>query len=307
MSQILDGTGLVHSYIEYPIGLRNPIQLAKLGCRIRALRIQTLIYMAAPRGRLSAWRDAMFFRSCGIQKLIGLPYKNDLQQVHKSGNGSYEYEGSRLARCLAELGDSRLDDPSAFDLHLSSREIAVADNKLSIFSKDRPFLAASFDVNVWGDSNWSKLLHTLSLKMPEWNMVMLGSTDERDRCNRLLKHWQGRSLNLCGILTIRESAAVLARCQLFLGHDSGPMHLAAAVGTPCIAIFSSRNLPGEWFPYGKSHRVMYQPMPCQGCKLDVCEEYKKACIRSISIEIVEEAVLQIAAILEAENKTTFSK
>jgi ADP-heptose:LPS heptosyltransferase len=57
--------------------------------------------------------------------------------------------------------------------------------------------------------------------------------------------------------TPRESAALLARAAAFIGLDSGPMHLAASVGTPVVAIFSTQNPPGAWFPVGRRHRILY--------------------------------------------------
>jgi lipopolysaccharide heptosyltransferase III len=45
--------------------------------------------------------------------------------------------------------------------------------------------------------------------------------------------------------------------QLFLGHDSGPMHLAASVGLPCVALFGNYNLPKKWHPVGKQHRIIH--------------------------------------------------
>jgi len=113
------------------------------------------------------------------------------------------------------------------------------------------------------------------------------------RTELLLANWPGPRVNLCGRLSVRESAALLTRARVYVGHDSGPMHLAAAVGTPCVAVFSSRNLPGEWFPNGDRHRVVYHSIPCQGCRLDVCIERKKACIRSITVEEVARNTLEI--------------
>ena len=75
-----------------------------------------------------------------------------------------------------------------------------------------------------------------------------GAAVERERTDHLLSHWPGKRVNLCGELSVRESAAVLRSARVFIGHDSGPMHLAAAVGIPCAAIFSARNPPGRWFP-----------------------------------------------------------
>jgi ADP-heptose:LPS heptosyltransferase len=93
-------------------------------------------------------------------------------------------------------------------------------------------------------------------------------------------------VNLCGKLTPRQSAAALARVEIFLGHDSGPMHLAAAVGTPCVAVFAARNLPRQWFPVGSQHRVVYHRVECAGCGLETCIEQGKKCLVSIGVEEV---------------------
>src|SRR6266496_1821247 len=104
---------------------------------------------------------------------------------------------------------------------------------------------------------------------------MMGAAEERSRTDALMSHWRGPRLNVCGHLTVRESAALLTRARIYVGHDSGPMHLAAAVGKPCVVVFSSRNLPGQWFPFGSYHRVLYHSISCQGCQLDVCVARQK--------------------------------
>jgi ADP-heptose:LPS heptosyltransferase len=68
------------------------------------------------------------------------------------------------------------------------------------------------------------------------------------------------------------------------------MHLAAAVGTRCVAIFAARNPPGQWFPLGAGHRVIYRQTDCYGCGLDVCIKQRKKCILSITIDEVISAV-----------------
>jgi ADP-heptose:LPS heptosyltransferase len=72
------------------------------------------------------------------------------------------------------------------------------------------------------------------------------------------------------------------------------MHLAAAVQTPCVAIFAARNKPRVWFPYGKQHRVVYHQTECWGCGLETCIIERKRCLTSIS---VDEVVAEIAAVL----------
>lgn len=305
MAHVLDGTGLVHGYLEYPIGVRDPRGLLRLRREIRRLRPEALVYMAAPRGRLKALRDVAFFRGCGIRRVIGVPYTRGNQEPLQAGEARYEYEGARLLRCLRALGEVRLDDPATFNLHLSEAERAGAREALAPLVGRGPLLAASIgakaEVKDWGDANWAALLERLGQALPGATLALLGAAVERERSEGLLRQWRGAYVNLCGRLTVRESAAVLERARVVIGHDSGPMHLAAAVGTPCVAIFSSRNLPGEWFPYGQMHRVLYRPIECQGCKLDVCTERQKACIESITVDDVFGAVHGVLGTHETEN------
>jgi heptosyltransferase-3 len=298
MAAVLEGTGLVHGYLEYPTGLRNAAGLLKLRRDIRRFDPEVLVYLAARRGRVKAWRDAMFFRACGIKQVIGVPYRAQQQQPIRMDSGLFEYEGARLARCLKSLGDAQLDAPDAFDLALSDAEHQVAMSALGGLADGKPLLVAStgakVDVNDWGDDQWTALLTRLGSKLAGWSLAMLGAADEQARSESLLANWPGPKVNLCGQLSVRQSAAVLTHAKVYLGHDSGPMHLAAAVGVPCVAIFSSRNLPGEWFPHGERHRVYYHIISCQGCGLGVCIERGKACIRSITVDQVERGVLALA-------------
>ncbi len=295
ISEVVGGTGLVHGFLDYPLATRSARELLRLRRSIRRLRPRTLVYLAEPRGRLAALRDAAFFRLCGIPRIVGLPVGRERQRVRALDPSLYEREGARLARCVSALGDARWDDPGSYDLALSGAEHEAARRALGRLPEDVPVLGVSIgakvDVKDWGDANWSELLGSLSARL-RWGLVAVGSADERERCDRVLASWAGPSLNLCGTLPVRVSAAVLSRCRLFIGHDSGPMHMAAAVGTPVVAVFSSRNLPGEWFPYGDGHRVLYRPMPCQGCGLDRCVERRKACIRAITVDDVRAAVLE---------------
>jgi ADP-heptose:LPS heptosyltransferase len=156
-------------------------------------------------------------------------------------------------------------------------------------------IGTKFASNHWGDNHWESFLSLLASQYPSHHLVAIGSSDEFDRTEHLLKPWVGHSLNLCGKLSIRESAAVLARCSVFIGHDSGPIHLASSVGVPCVGIYGSRNLPGIWFPLGQKNQILYTKIDCQGCQLSICSEKQNQCIRSIAPDDAIVAVEKILA------------
>ena len=293
VAAVLEGTGLIHGYIEYPIGLRNPVNLLKLQQCIREEGAHTLIDLTEPRGLWSAWRDLAFFRACGIRRFIGAPLSPRAQHPPRLPNGLYESQAASLGRRVAKLGEAQVDDAAAFDLGLGPEEHAQAAAMLAPLA-GRLLIAVSIgtkvDVNDWEDTRWRPLLAELARRYPAHGLVAVGSADEAARCASLCAPWHGRFVNTCGKLAVRVTGAVLARCAVFVGHDSGPMHLATAAGAHCVAIFSSRNLPGEWFPSGRGHRVLYRAISCQGCRRDVCEDLRKACIRSITVTEVLDAI-----------------
>ena len=298
VSALLDESGLVHGHMSYPLGLRDLRQLNYLRSRIRQWNPDMLVYLAAPRGWIKAIRDALFFWSCGIKTLIGVPYTRAFQENQwLADRRCFEYEAARLARCITSLGDAQLTDPESWDLRLTVKEKEQARQAVSLFEPYFRFVACSVgtkvEVNDWGQENWRNFIEQLFHKHKDYGLVLIGSKDELDYSEKVSRSWLGLKLNLCGMLTPRESAAVLKMATIFLGHDSGPMHLAASVGTPCVAIFSARNKPGVWFPYGAEHKVIYHKTDCFGCGLDICKDNEKRCITSIEVKEVMEAVDKI--------------
>jgi ADP-heptose:LPS heptosyltransferase len=290
---VLGESGLIHGHLSYPIGTRSMIDLAKLCRQIRRLRVETMVYLTPPRGESAAKRDEWFFRLCGIKEIIGIP-RGDLA-VHRydAVMKRYEAEASRLARCLAPIGDVRLSDPASWSLVFTQKE------RMSASSVLRPLQGGSFlslaigskaNVTDWGVENWKALMPRLHEEFPKHSLVFFGAKEDRSPSATVAARWPGNTLNVSGDLSARESAAVMQQSDLFIGMDSGPMHLAASVGIPCVAVFSARNRPGMWFPFGDAHEVIYHMTECFGCNLDTCTIEKKRCILSISVgEVVEAA------------------
>ena len=298
MSAIVGDSGLIQDYISYPPRLRNIRQLLKLRAQIKSVRPDVLVYLAEVRGQIKAFRDAFFFRSCGISRLIGIPYTKELQNNKwLPDKQCYEHEAARLARCVSSFGDARLDDPRSWDIHLTDLEKVRAQDKLSHIGVDIRIIACSVGAKVevknWGMKNWQILIGRLFRDYNGAVLMFVGAESEFGDSEKIGQYWPGQKVNLCGALTPRESAAALEKAAVFIGHDSGPMHLAASVGTPCVAIFSARNKPGVWFPYGNGHRVIYHKTNCYGCGLEICELEKKKCITSIRVKEVMALVHEI--------------
>ena len=104
------------------------------------------------------------------------------------------------------------------------------------------------------------------------------------------------AVSLAGKLTLKELAALAARARLFVGVDSAPMHIAAAVGTPCVALFGPSG-DREWGPWGVPHRVVTSDRhPCRPCGIDGCGGGKISdCLTSLPVEHVLAAAHRLLA------------
>jgi ADP-heptose:LPS heptosyltransferase len=122
--------------------------------------------------------------------------------------------------------------------------------------------------------------------------VVFGGPEDCATGEELLNRWQ-RGYNAAGALDVRTAALALKQCTVYVGNDTGTMHLASAVGVPCVAIFSSREWPGLWHPHGKNNHVFRAAIECEGCGLVDCVQRKNECLRTTQVDKVVDAAAEI--------------
>jgi heptosyltransferase-3 len=292
ISEVLDACKLVDSYIEYPTKIQKITESIALIRQLREIRPDVLIYLMPSRTKFQLFRDWIFFKLCGITNIVGLKFIGDYQKrPFNPETGKWMSEAQRLVNLLDDIGEIDLTLRDSYTLALSENSTYVADIKLSKLTENYFFVfsvGTKVDANDWGENNWIILAQELSNQFSKYNLVLIGSIDEYERSATIAESWKGQVLNLCGMLTPQSSAAVLKRAALFFGHNSGPLHLAASVGTPLIGIFSASTRPGEWFPLGgeSSAVVIYHQTECFGCGLQSCQIMKKKCIQTITVQEV---------------------
>ena len=138
----------------------------------------------------------------------------------------------------------------------------------------------------WPAERFAELGMRIRKDFPDLQFVVLGGSEDAGLGQALCAGWGGKSHNLAGKLSPFGSAALLECCIAYVGNDTGTMHLAAMSGVPCVAIFSARDSPGRWDPYGERHIVLRRDVACAGCLLEVCERYDNKCLKQIGVEDV---------------------
>jgi len=117
--------------------------------------------------------------------------------------------------------------------------------------------------------------------------------DEIALIDEILGMAKSKPLNLAGRLSIKELGALAGRAALFVGVDSMPMHLAAAMGTPTVALFGPSG-ESEWGPWNVAHRVVHSAHSCRPCGLDGCGGGKVSdCLTVLSVDAVHAAAREL--------------
>lgn len=140
----------------------------------------------------------------------------------------------------------------------------------------------------WQTEKWASLIDLIQgeLGVP---VVITGAGKELEDIRTIMSGIKTPACSIAGQTTVLELASLLKKTALYIGNDSGPMHIAAAVRTPVIALYGPTT-PSVWRPWGKGHTVISSHVPCSPCKVTDCTVEKGKCMELISVEEVWQAV-----------------
>ncbi len=296
---VLEGAGIVDDFFPYYIvdsRLKRLTQFARmLGImwHLRSEHYDIMVYLAPSiRSKCQIRRDALFFYLAGINKFIGI---KSFRHLPKKIHGQFIPVVPKEADLLLErLEKSGIRVPRSkhgrVDVNIRERErIAVSQwlEKLPPYG-GRRWLAlgpgSKMPAKIWPMERYVKVLSHLIEEFDIWPVIFGGWEDQQ--LGQSLLSYCGRGYVAAGSLDVREAIVAMEKCVLYLGNDMGTMHMAVAAGLKCVAIFSSRDYPGNWEPYTEGHIVLRTPISCEGCMLLDCIDHKMKCILAINVEKV---------------------
>lgn len=123
----------------------------------------------------------------------------------------------------------------------------------------------------------------------ETQIIFVGVKDELPIINQIQEIMQHKTTNIAGKTSIPQLAAILKRCNLFIGNDSGPMHLSAAVGTTTIGLFGPGD-PMKFGPVGDKCQVIRKKDDCPPCPGTICRYGEEGCMSKIQLDDVIEVL-----------------
>jgi lipopolysaccharide heptosyltransferase II len=154
---------------------------------------------------------------------------------------------------------------------------------------------ATWPAKRWLPERFAELADTLKAKLGA-EIILVAGPNDKESLGAVLKH-SIANIKAARNLPLRQLAAVIAQCSMFIANDAAPMHIAAALGIPTIGLFG----PGEeeiWFPYSQEggNVALRKDVPCHPCHLDFCNregEGYMECMKLLTVSDVFAAAERI--------------
>jgi len=165
----------------------------------------------------------------------------------------------KIAKFLGcDTSEVQFPFPLSFDLQLTTGNLQLPDDYAVLVP------GARWRTKKWPPERFGELASKLSMKF-----VVVGGKSDMDISDRVVNSSKGNAVSMAGKTNIKELIEIMRRAKFVVSNDSGPMHIAAAVGVPVFAIFGPTN-PLRTGPYGRGHIIIKKGLECSPC-------YKKSC------------------------------
>lgn len=191
-----------------------------------------------------------------------------------------------LAACGLTLASPRWE----FSLPTEARQKAETITPLGAIHFS---VSASTPLKEWPLANWIELAKRLLTQDPRTTLLATASPAPREqaRVQALARAVAHERLKIVSDLTIAELAAVLRRCRLHVGADSGVLHLAVAAGVPTVSLFRDYHDASAWTPVGSGHQVLLAPCVCVNRQEQPCAPAQHAeCLARLEVDRVTAVV-----------------
>jgi len=197
-------------------------------------------------------------------------------------------EFARYLKCEPQPEDLRVNVGRVSRQEAESliRSVGIAPGEKIIFANP----AARWATKLWTVTAWARCAD-LFVRETGARVVFSGSPADVPLIRSITDRMRGEALVTAGRLSLPGVAALIETADVYVGADSGPMHIAAFVGTPVVALFGPTD-PMKVGPYGAGHRVIRQErLDCLGCRKRTCSHLR--CMEEITPEMVVAATVEL--------------
>ncbi|MES2308207.1 MAG: putative lipopolysaccharide heptosyltransferase III [Verrucomicrobiota bacterium] len=143
----------------------------------------------------------------------------------------------------------------------------------------------------WDDLRMAQVIDWIQESLKLGVVLTCGPEEkEKAKAQRILDLCRIKPLSVLGQVSLKQTAALIQKSEVFLGVDTAPMHMAAALGRPVIALFGPSGV-GDWAPWSENRLILNKGCPCGPNLQEGCDHHGlRACMKAITIEDVKEAL-----------------
>ena len=149
---------------------------------------------------------------------------------------------------------------------------------------------ARWQAKKWAPERFGELAKMLHKEIG-FMSVIVGTKADEEEAKKIVSASGGAALSLAGKTTLRELIGIIKKSDIVISTDSGPMHIAAALGKPVFALFGTTS-PARTGPYGKTSTVITADLPCSPCFKKKCGAEEAACMDAITPKMVYNAIME---------------
>lgn len=241
--------------------------------------------------RLSGAKERIGFDAAAVQEKLNLLFTTRRVPFRPQDRNVSD----RYLRIVSEPfgGEYAGSDPAA-TIFSAPEDEAAADSYMASLDGNPVFLfqvGTTWQTKLWRPEGWSELARRLVERFPAAVILInWGSPDEKAWGEQIIAE-VGGGVRLLPWLKIRELIPVIRRVDLVIGGDTGPLYMAAAVGTPTISYYRATDA-SRYAPQGERHISIQAPMECAGCQYTTCRRDEE-CRSSITVDAMFEAVIRL--------------
>ena len=263
-----------------------------LSVKLEELKPDAVIELPQPLDTLyTQTRNMLYFRlMCGIKQ--GAGWQVSTTTLFRKAQLKYRVFKNETERHFQQLQSHGVSLMTSWEFPLikpTPLDKLTAIGELMTFD-DRPIAAVAIGAKHQRKRWPVERFVAIAERLVEngWQVCWIGNTSDS---KQIPLKYAGE--NLCGKLSIAETVALMQHINLFIGNDSGPMHLAYACNIPVVALFSLRDYPGKWYPPAHTRHVVLsdKTVPCAICWDKPCSD--SICMKNISVDDVWSAIQQL--------------
>lgn len=248
-----------------------------------------------------AWAESVTRR----KSLLNYSFDNLATKIIYSKELKHEVE--RGTEILRTIYDFKIPSPQSLDIWLTESEIEDAKNKFSLNKIEKKYICLGISsghspLKQWPLTHFRDLAHQIYANDSTVVFVLLGAKNDIEQGKEFVELCGSKIpfLNFISQTTLRETGAILNACHLYIGNDSGNIHLAAAVNIPAIGLYGS-SCSHRFSPWGKLCDVIAIEKSCGPCskghiidRCSICIYEQPLCMQELEVTMVYEKLKSLS-------------